>query len=60
MTAYNATNRLNLGDPDTTFSDANFGQAIYQGSPGGTFGSQGATYGNQAGRQVELGFKLIF
>lgn len=60
MTAYNATNRLNLGDPDTNYSDPNFGQAIYQGSPGGTFGSQGAVYGNQAGRQVELGFKLIF
>lgn len=60
MTAYNATNRLNLGDPDTNYSDPNFGQALYQGSPGGTFGSQGAVYGNQAGRQVELGFKLIF
>jgi hypothetical protein len=60
MTAYNATNRLNLGDPDTTITDSNFGQALYQGSPGGTFGGQGAVYGNQAGRQVELGFKLIF
>lgn len=60
VTAYNATNRLNKGDPDLSFNDANFGQALYQGSPGGTFGSQGATYGNQAGRQVELGFKLIF
>ena len=60
MTAYNATNRLNLGAPDTTFSDANFGQAIYQGSPAGSFGSQTATYGNQAGRQVELGVKLFF
>ena len=60
MTAYNATNRLNLGDPDTNYTDANFGQAIYQGSPGGAFGAQGAVYGNQAGRQVELGFKLVF
>ena len=60
MTAYNATNRLNLGDPDVNFNDANFGQALYMGSPGGTFGSQGATYGNQAGRQVELGFRLMF
>jgi hypothetical protein len=60
MSAYNATNRLNRGDPDLNFSDANFGQTLYQGSPGGTFGSQGATYGNQAGRQVELGFKLMF
>lgn len=60
MTAYNATNKLNLGDPDTTVTDANFGQALYQGSPGGTFGSQAAVYGNQAGRQVEIGFKLLF
>ncbi len=60
INAYNATNRLNKGDPDLSYSDANFGQALYQGSPGGTFGSQGAVYGNQAGRQVELGVKLIF
>jgi hypothetical protein len=60
MTAYNATNRLNRGDPDTTFSDADFGQALFQGSPGGQFGAQTAVYGNQSGRQVELGFKLIF
>ena len=60
MTAYNATNRLNLGAPDTTITDANFGQALYQGSPGGTFPGQDAVYGNQAGRQVELGFKLFF
>lgn len=60
MTAYNATNKLNLGAPSTDRTDAAFGQALYQGSPGGTFGSQGAVYGNQAGRQVELGFKVIF
>ena len=60
MTAYNATNRLNLGDPDTNKNDAAFGQALYQGSTGGTFGAQGAVYGNQAGRQVELGLRLIF
>lgn len=60
MTAYNATNRLNRGDPDTTFTDADFGQALFQGSPGGQFGAQTAVYGNQSGRQVELGFKLIF
>jgi hypothetical protein len=60
MTAYNATNRLNLGDPDTNRNDSNFGQAIYQGSTGGTFGSQGATYGNSAGRQVELGMRIFF
>ncbi len=60
MTAYNATNKLNLGPPDTNLNDAAFGQALYQGSPGGTFGSQGAVYGNQAGRQIELGFKILF
>ncbi|MFZ0593925.1 MAG: carboxypeptidase-like regulatory domain-containing protein [Bryobacteraceae bacterium] len=60
MTAYNATNKLNRGDPDTTFTDSNFGQALYQGSPGGTFGAQTAAYGNQAGRQIELGFKIFF
>jgi len=60
MAAYNATNRLNLGDPDTGVTDSTFGKALYQGSPGGIFGAQGATYGNQSGRQVELGLKLIF
>jgi hypothetical protein len=60
MTAYNATNKLNLGPPDTNINDAAFGQSLYQGSPGGTFGSQGAVFGNQAGRQVELGFRLMF
>jgi hypothetical protein len=60
MTAYNATNKLNRGDPDTTFTDANFGQALYQGSPGGTFGAQTAVFGNQSGRQVELGLRIFF
>jgi Carboxypeptidase regulatory-like domain len=60
MTAYNATNKLNLGDPDTNRTDPNFGQALYQGSPTGEFAGQTAVYGNQAGRQIELGFKLIF
>jgi hypothetical protein len=60
MSAYNVTNRLNRGDPSVNRNDANFGQALYQGSPGGTYGSQGATYGNGAGRQVELGFKILF
>lgn len=60
MTAYNATNRLNLGDPDTNRTDANFGQALYQGSPAGEFAGQTAVFGNQAGRQIELGFKLLF
>jgi hypothetical protein len=60
IAAYNATNRLNRGDPDTGVNDSNFGQALYQGSPGGIFGAQGATYGNQSGRQAELGLKIIF
>ena len=60
MTAYNATNKLNRGDPDTNFNDANFGKALYQGSPGGTFGAQTAVFGNQSGRQVELGLKIFF
>ncbi len=60
MTAYNATNKLNLAAPDTNQSAADFGQSLYQGAPAGQFGAQTATYGNQAGRQVELGFRLIF
>jgi hypothetical protein len=60
IAAYNVTNRLNLGDPDTNVQSSTFGQALYQGSPGGIFGAQGATYGNQSGRQAELGLKVIF
>jgi hypothetical protein len=61
MAAYNATNRLNRGDPDTNIYSSTFGQALFQGSPGGTFGQQGATYGTgNSGRQVELGLKVIF
>ncbi len=60
IAAYNATNRLNRGDPDTNVQSSTFGQTLYQGSPGGIFGAQGATYGNQSGRQAELGLKLIF
>ncbi len=60
MSAYNATNRLNRGNPDTNFTDANFGQALYQGSPGGTFGAQTAVYGNQSGRQIEIGMRVFF
>ena len=60
MAAYNATNRLNRGDPVTDIYSSTFGQALYQGSPGGTFGQQAATYGNQSGRQVELSLRVIF
>ena len=60
IAAYNATNRLNRGDPDTNVQSSTFGQTLFQGSPGGIFGAQTATYGNQSGRQAELGLKLIF
>lgn len=61
LAAYNATNRLNRGDPNTDIYSSTFGQALYQGSPGGTFGQQGATYGSgNSGRQIELGLKIIF
>jgi hypothetical protein len=33
---------------------------LFQGSPAGFFGAQQATYGNQSGRQAELGLKIIF
>jgi Carboxypeptidase regulatory-like domain len=59
MTAYNATNHLNLGDPDTNIYSSTFGQALFQGAPGGNFGAQaGSEY--TSGRQVELGFKLMW
>ncbi len=61
MAAYNATNKLNRGDPDTNIYSSTFGQALYQGSPGGQFGQQSATYGSgNSGRQMELGLKIIF
>jgi hypothetical protein len=60
MTAYNATNKLNRGDSDTNVYDSTFGQALYQGSPGGTFGAQSATSAFNSGRQVELGFKILW
>lgn len=60
MTAYNALNNLNRGDPDTNIYDSTFGQALYQGSPGGTFGSQGATSALISGRQVELSLKVYW
>ena len=60
MSAYNATNKLNRGDPDTNINDSTFGQALYQGSPGGQFGAQTATNGSNFGRQVEIGAKITF
>jgi hypothetical protein len=64
MNAYNALNNLNRGDPSTGFGPT-FGQALYQGSPGGVFGQQGNGGGiahptNVAGRQLEFGLKLFF
>jgi len=59
LTAYNALNNLNRGDPDTGVTSSTFGEALYQGSPGGTFGAQGA-YEYVSGRQLELGFKIFF
>ena len=60
LTAYNVTNRLNRGDPDTNVYDSTFGQALYQGSPGGTFGAQAATSAFNSGRQMELVFKILW
>ena len=59
MKAYNAFNNLNRGDPDTNVTDSTFGDALYQGSPGGTFGAQSA-YEYVSGRQVELDAKITF
>jgi hypothetical protein len=60
MVAYNALNNLNRGDPVTDITSSNFGKALYQGSPGGTFGAQGGTAALISGRQVELTFKLYW
>jgi hypothetical protein len=60
MAAYNATNRLNRGNPNLDINSSLFGQAIYQGSPTARFGPQNAELGNVSGRQVELGVKIIF
>jgi hypothetical protein len=61
LNAYNATNKLNYADPDTNINDTGlFGRALYQGSPSGEFAGQTATYGNQAGRQLEIGVRLLF
>lgn len=62
MSAYNALNQLNRGDPNTNIYSSQFGTALYQGSPGGSFGPS-AQAGNQpvnAGRQVEFGLKIKF
>jgi len=60
MAAYNATNRLNLGNPNLSVTSSQFGQALYQGTPAATFGPQTMQLGNVTGRQVELGMKITF
>lgn len=60
MAAYNTLNQLNLGAPSTSISDPNFGKALYQGSPGGTFGAQSQQLANVNGRQLEFGLKILF
>lgn len=60
VTAYNVTNKLNFGDPDVGQTSPYFGQSLYQGAPAGQYGSQTATYGNQAGRQLEFGLRIMF
>jgi hypothetical protein len=61
LTAYNAINKLNRGDPDTNIYDSTFGMALYQGAPGGSFGPSGQGGSNYAtGRQVEFGLKVKF
>ena len=62
LSAYNALNQLNRGDPDTNIYDSTFGTALYQGAPGGNFGpsAQGGNQAVNAGRQVEFGLKLKF
>lgn len=53
--------RFNIASvPDTNVLSSTFGKALFQGSPGGTIGAQGATYVNHSVRQVELGFKILF
>lgn len=60
LRAFNALNRLNLGNPDLSVTSSQFGQALYQGTPAATFGPQTMELGNVQGRQVELGLKIIF
>jgi hypothetical protein len=60
MAAYNAANSLNRGGPNTDINSSQFGQALFQGQPGGTFGPQGQELTGITGRQVEIGMKIIF
>jgi hypothetical protein len=47
LSAFNALNRLNLGDPDLNVFDSTFGKAIYQ-------------LANVSGRRLELGLQVSF
>jgi hypothetical protein len=60
MAAYNATNRLNLGNPQLDINNSQFGQALFQGASSARFGPQNMELGNVSGRQVELGMKITF
>ncbi len=60
ISAYNAFNRLNRGDPNLNPNDPNYGTALFQGAPGGTYGAQDATPTNVTGRQMELGLRIFF
>ena len=64
MNVYNAINNLNRADPSTSIGPG-FGEALYQGAPGGIFGQAGnggglASPTSVAGRQLEFGLKLLF
>lgn len=60
LRAFNALNRLNLGNPNMSVTSSQFGQALYQGTPSAQMGPQTMELGNVSGRQVELGLKIIF
>jgi hypothetical protein len=66
VSAFNALNVMHRGDPNTGLG-AGFGQALYSGTPGGSFAggiqnSQNATQGNlgQYGRMLEFSFRVSF
>ena len=46
MSAYNALNRLNRGNPNLSVTSSLFGQALYQGTPSANFGPQNMELGN--------------
>ncbi len=60
MTAYNAPNKLNLGARIRTGMMRHLDKRCIRALRLAQFGSQTATYGNQAGRQVEIGFRILF